>query len=387
MTTPTNDISNFFALYGGALQQQRAQQTATDGGQDAGGSATTTAGAANDFLSFLQSFRNLGASADISSGDGNDDVTAAAKTVTVDAGAGDDTVTAAGYDVAVNGGDGNDTINAFGYKVAVKGGAGDDVIHAASYVPKHGPIPLGQISGGDGNDEIDLQGLTGYVNGGAGNDVIHASDSSVIEAYGGTGDDTIIAEKGGSNLFGGAGSDTIVSRGNLFHGNVFGGAGNDDVTISGHAVEAYGGTGDDNLTLDNAVSIIGYQDTEDGFVPKTEFRSIAEGGLGDDSLTFTNGSFGNIQYNAGDGNDTVTGADERSVLKLGKGLAFENTTFATSGNDLTVSFQDGGSITFKDYQTKGLPRIQFDDGRQLDASTTIAYAGGDPNAYAANDLA
>ena len=123
-------------------------------------------------------------------------------------------------------------------------------------------------------------------------------------------------------------------------------------------------------------------------MPATEFRSVADGGLGDDNLTFTN-SYGDIEYHAGDGNDTITGADERSVLKLGKGLTFDDTTFTTEGNDLTLSFSSdaGGSITFKDYQTQGLPRIQFDGGRQLDASSTIAYAGGDPDAYTANDVA
>ena len=93
-------------------------------------------------------------------------------------------------------------------------------------------------------------------------------------------------------------------------------------------------------------------------------------------MTF-NDSYGDIGYYVGDGHDTVEGADERSILKLGKGLTFEDTSFAMNGDDLTVSFGEaGGSVTFKDYQTKGLPLIEFNDGRMLDASSTIAYAGG-----------
>ena len=52
---------------------------------------------------------------------------------------------------------------------------------------------------------------------------------------------------------------------------------------------------------------------------------------------------------------------------------------------VSVTGEDGGSVTFKDYQTQGVPRIEFNDGRVLDASSTIAYAGGDPDAYVAND--
>jgi len=384
MTSSVHDHYNCASLF-----------TTTNSGQTSSGNDNASAtgsesDSTSEFMKLLQSFRQMGpdlsALAEITSGDGNDEVNASAQKVRIDSGTGSDTVDAVGYDVAVNGGDGDDTINAAGYKVVVKGGAGNDVINAGSIAPRRGPIPLGQVSGGDGDDIIHTSGLMGYVNGGAGNDTIHASDSSLIEAFGGTGDDTIIADRGGLNLYGGAGNDTIVSRGNLFHGNVFGGAGDDTATISGRGVEAYGGTGDDDLTLEDAESLIGYKLTEDGPKQALEFRSIVNGGIGDDNITL-NGSYGDIQYYAGDGNDTITGADERSVLNLGPGLSFEDTTFSAEGNDLKMAFADGGSITFKDYQSKGLPRIQYDGGRLLDASTTIAYAGGDPDAYTANDMA
>lgn len=387
MTSTIQGQFNFYYVYGNLLRQQQAAQAgdaaATGGSQDTG-----KATAADTFINFLKNIREASVLTEIDSGDGDDEVAAEGHEVRVDAGAGNDRVSAVGLDVAANGGDGDDIIDAQGYKVAVKGGAGNDVIHAASHVPSEGPIPLGRVSGGEGNDEIFTYGLTGYVNGGNGDDLIQADHSTLIQAYGGSGNDTIIAERGGLNLFGGAGDDRIISRGNLFKGEVFGGAGKDDIAMSGRAVKAYGGTGDDRLAFENVESLIGYQWTEEGAEPSIEFHSVANGGLGDDHLSFSE-SYGNIEYHAGDGNDTIEGADERSILKLGAGLSFEQTTFSTSieGTDLTMAFADGGSITFKDFQTKGLPRIEFSDGRLLDASSTIAYAGGDPDAYTANDIA
>lgn len=388
MTTSIQSHYNYFSWYRDIYSQQfaKAQDTTSTGDGSATDTATETQEpapadsqtATGAFVNYLRQIRHLAVMTDLYSGTYD---------VDTDGGDGDDTIDANGDRVRVNGGDGNDTITAEGHKVVVSGGAGDDVITATSNAPEHGPIPLGRVLGGDGNDQIFTQGLTGYVNGGAGDDLIHAADSTIITANGGSGNDTIIAERGALELFGGTGDDTIVSLNNLFKGSAYGGAGEDTVTIAGRAVKAYGGTGNDSLTFQNAESIIGYQQTDDGFEPAVEFRSVANGGLGDDSLTFDN-SYGDIEYFAGDGNDTITGADERSVLKLGKGLSFEDTTFTTSGNDLTVSFGEaGGSITFKDYQTKGLPRIEFNDGRQFDASETIAYAGGDPDAYTAGDIA
>ncbi len=41
-----------------------------------------------------------------------------------------------------------------------------------------------------------------------------------------------------------------------------------------------------------------------------------------------------------------------------------------------------GRISFKD---KGLALIEFKDGRVLDSLTIFSYAGGEPDAYPAND--
>ncbi len=392
MTTPIyNSYSqfNYFSYYRETLTRQAMEgepQAAADGGtapSDPAAESQTDDTTTGQFIDFVQAFRKwavlpeLPAEADNGSAEYKQEI---------DGGDGDDEIEAHGINVSVQGGAGNDMIDVRGHRVAVNGGSGDDVISASSAWSGQGPIFTSLISGDDGNDEITTQGLAGLVNGGEGDDVITGKDG-MMEVFGGSGDDTIVAERGAHKIFGGAGNDTIVSHGNLLYGTAFGGAGDDIVSISGRAVKAYGGTGNDKMTFDKAQSLVGYQWTEDGLVPSVEHRVVANGGQGDDEMTF-NDSYGDIEYYAGDGHDTVEGADERSILKLGKGLTFEDTSFAVNGDDLTVSFGEaGGSVTFKDYQTKGLPLIEFNDGRMLDASSTIAYAGGDPDAYVANDRA
>ena len=396
MSTPINSPYsqfNYFAFYREHLTKQ-AMAGEPEAGGSTGASQTDTAPSEEttesdtknqprtDFIDFVQAFRNWAVLAEVLSGTDQDSMEFKTE---VDGGEGDDEIDAEGVNVSTYGGDGNDTINARGYRVTVNGGEGDDTIAASSAWSGHGPVFSSMISGDGGNDDITTSGLAGLVNGGEGNDTITGKDG-MMSVFGGSGDDTITAERGAHQIFGGAGNDTIVSRGNLLWGTAYGGAGDDIVSISGRAVKAYGGTGNDKMTFDKAESMIGYQMTPDGMVPSVEHRSVASGGLGDDEMVF-NESVADIEYFAGDGDDTITGADERSVLKLGPGLSFEDTSFAVNGNDLTVSFggEDGGSVTFKDYQTQGVPRIEFDDGRVLDASSTIAYAGGDPDAYVAND--
>ncbi len=398
MSTPINGAHsqfNYFSYYREFLTRQSMEgETQTTGATTGTGDGTaqsdetaetdTGTDTTGQFIDFVQAFRKWAVLSEILSGK-EDDESAEYKTE-IDGGEGDDEIEADGINVSVQGGDGNDSINATGYRVAVNGGNGDDTINAGSRWSGQGPIFTSLISGDDGNDTITTTGLAGLVSGGEGDDNIPGKDG-MMEVFGGSGDDTIVAERGANKIFGGAGNDTIVSHGNLLWGTAFGGAGDDVVSMSGRAVKAYGGTGNDKLTFDNVESLIGYSMTSDGMAPSVEHRAVASGGLGDDEMTF-NDSYADIEYYAGDGNDTIDGADERSTLKLGSGLSFDDTSFAVNGDDLTISFgAAGGSVTFKDYQTKGLPLIEFNDGRTLDASSTIAYAGGDPDAYTANDIA
>jgi len=294
----------------------------------------------------------------------------------IDGGAGNDTIDAMGIDVYVNGGTGNDNISVMAFNADIKGGEGDDVIRTQSPYFNFFQAPLfygpGNIFGNQGHDQIHARSLTN-VHGGEGNDVINGH-GGLVNVTGGSGDDTINTGGGSARVFGEAGDD-VISTGQYSYnvnGKLYGGAGDDTLNVSGRNMRVMGGTGNDTFNLD-------------GLANGNGVYAPVNGGLGNDTLNFLN-SFAQVEYFSGDGHDTMEGANELTTVKLGPGLDFENTTFAIEGDDLVMSFaNDDGSITFKNYNTSGLPVVEFTGGRQLDASSTIAYAGGDPDAYQGSD--
>jgi Ca2+-binding RTX toxin-like protein len=335
------------------------------------------------FLSFLDRFRG------------------AIEPVEVDGGAGDDSITARGAAVRVSGGDGNDTIDARGWAVMVAGGAGNDVIVATggrwetedggdvspddasgrcASCRRPDGIPLSMVSGGDGDDVITTTGLAGALSGGAGNDTINAVDGVVV-VDGGSGDDVVTADHGFAFMYGGAGNDTLSSAFRGINAKVYAGAGDDVVVMSGRNMTLDGGTGNDRLELNQVEALVGVN-----FLTGRVFYDSSEvtGGLGDDELVF-NGSAAVIRFHAGDGKDVIEGANEHSRLLLGPGLSAEDAAFAIDGDTLTLSFTSGDSITFRNYLTAGIPIVEFADGRSMDASTVIAKAGGNPDAYTGGD--
>lgn len=344
--------------------------------------------------------------------------------------------------VEIDGGEGDDVINAKGVHVRVSGGAGDDVINVETtpeYRPPHhvtlhdiqhmremhehlihhhihhhdhghhghggmrpgmigtgsGPnvdrTPASVVEGGAGDDVITTNGIT-LARGGSGDDILDIASGT---AFGGTGNDTM-SNKGSADLYGGAGDDIIRSVGMMnINSNISGGAGNDKILASGSQLNVQGGAGDDDITLDGehqhdlmrlniAMDHHGHI-THLGNGPESG-SSVMSGGLGDDNLTITSGATATIDYFAGDGHDTISGANETNTLRLGEGLTFAGTTFVVDGDNLAISFPDTeGSVTILDYASLGVPLIEFASGRTLDASTTITLAGGNANAYHADD--
>jgi serralysin len=199
--------------------------------------------------------------------------------------------------------------------------------------------------GGDGDDTLTgndannvLRGGLGhdYASGGAGNDALWAG-------AGDTGNDTLLGGSGNDTLAGGAGDDSITGgSGNDF---LFGGDGNDILVGS----EADGGDGANTI----------WAGTGDDVITGADGNDAIGGGVGDD------------QINAGDGDDLIYGGKDagdtgqNDVIDAGAG---NDTVFAGAGND-TI---DGGEGNDNLYSGAGTDIVDGGAGND-----TLWGGGGD----------
>ncbi|HEX3357660.1 MAG TPA: hypothetical protein VHS31_11880 [Tepidisphaeraceae bacterium] len=153
---------------------------------------------------------------------GNDTIS-----VTADDSSDDDEIGA-----AISGGAGDDNLT-LNFGGGIWGGDGNDIIHLTNSF-------YGTAHGEGGDDQIYIAGtsVSADIDGGDGNDVIDATASlAPVNAYGGSGNDTIIGSNfsdqlygdGGTNvLVGGTGNDMLYAQGDS-HDTIDGSDGNGDV--------------------------------------------------------------------------------------------------------------------------------------------------------------
>jgi Ca2+-binding RTX toxin-like protein len=174
----------------------------------------------------------------------------------------------------VEGTDGPDTLH---------GGAGDDI-----------------LIGGNSND---------YLFGYGGDDVLDGGNGADI-MQGGDGDDILLGGSGNDRLEGGAGTNTLV-----------GGAGDDTYVL------AYGSTNtiSDSGGLYDTLVTTGDTDLNDYAGTGIEYFSVSQTYQGQRGITVTgtdgddhiSGSGSGITFDAGAGNDVLTGADQSSEIYIG----------------------------------------------------------------------
>ena len=140
------------------------------------------------------------------------------------------------------------------------------------------------------------------------NDTIYEANAN-DEIHGGAGDDTIFANNGDDILHGEAGNDAL-----------YGQYGNDTL---------YGGDGDDALYGESG-------------------NDILEGGAGNDRLE---GGRDNDTYifGRGDGADTIYDNHGNDTIKFKEGISKEDLTFMFNGNNLSIRYGEGDSITVNNY--------------------------------------
>lgn len=252
----------------------------------------------------------------------------------------------------IYGGAGNDTITIKGGSVDVLGddSSTDTKVKGNDTITINGGS-YAWVNGCAGNDRITVNGGTqGKLYGDAGNDIIKVH-TGVFEAFGGTGNDTIIFDKkaeSGTNyeavntlINGDAGKDTIkVSSGKNFFG-IDGGEDKDTIEITGgkrHKI--YGGTGNDTITLKNCKHYDSTYTNYDGSKSISRYKTEVYGGAGHDTITVSGGSYNKVfgdyaysSYGNAEGNDTF-------YVKSGTG----HEIFTGWGNDKV--FVSGGKNIF-----------------------------------------
>ena len=223
----------------------------------------------------------------------------------------------------VQGGDGADTLDGRDDTLSrtYQGGAGDDVILAAKLTDV--------ADGGEGDDTIRPAAGDDLSYGGAGNDVVTDGFGRDIH-FGGEGDDSLSGGANGDFLQGGAGADSLIGGG----GSDYLAGGSDNDLIDGRASQGdapkddgldslFGGTGDDQLFLDNGDQATG-GDGADRF-------TIDEAAAGDGVVTITDFTAGEddiaIEYTGAQGVEepTVT----LSPLDAGVQIALGDQPIAT----------------------------------------------------------
>lgn len=156
-----------------------------------------------------------------------------------------------------------------------------------------------------GNDSIYNENYN-YVsiNAGDGNDTVYTNNSSRISVNGGNGDDTVFCRSNYSTVDGDNGDDTISNI--TYYSSINGGNGDDSIYSNSYYSTIRGGNGNDKIS----------------------FGSIASGNI--------------IQFESGDGYDTVYNWTSSNKISLQSGAYYTKTTV---GSSVVISLISGGAMT------------------------------------------
>lgn len=274
---------------------------------------------------------------------GNDTLIGGEGNDTLDGGDGDDFLTGGTGGDSLVGGDGVDTLSyadetagmslLFGFMMV--GAWSGDVIASDIEV----------LVASSGNDQLNGQMSFEEIHGGAGVDSL----VFMSHAYGGDGDDILVAGTSGGVLHGDDGADALT--GSNLADALYGGAGNDTFvlgdgsdTLAANADSVDGGTGIDMVRFAGTVGVTADMSGTGVDGHGLEGIEILSGSYGDDSLTTDDfsrellGNDGNDTLTGGAGFDTLHGGRDRDLLAGGAG---DDLLFGGYGGDAGDTLQGG----------------------------------------------
>jgi Ca2+-binding RTX toxin-like protein len=254
---------------------------------------------------------------------------------------------------------------------------------------------LGQYVLGNGNDTVSLDASSYHIRAGNGNDVITGLDASETLSLGngnsqvtlGSGSNQVTVGNGNNTLFFGNGDNSIVNgAGNNL---IRFGVGSNSLTNNGGfdqvAFDAGSNGGIVNYTVSGQDVIVGSPSWANG--GSVRVINAQSSGAGTTEFVFDNSSYdvgfgtANAGFRAGNGNNTVMGADGNDLVDLGNGV---NYVQLGNGND-KVTTSDLSYVTNTIMLGNGNDQVQVGDGNNYVSvgSGINTLTGGDGN----NDFA
>jgi serralysin len=195
-----------------------------------------------------------------------------------------------------------------------------------------------------------------------------AFSTTIENAIGGSGADTLIGNAADNTLSGSAGDDSVT-----------GGTGADSIDGGDGANVLFGGDGDDAVrggsgfdrTNGNAGDDTVHGAAGDDWVTGGQGQDVL---AGDDGADILNGNLGNDSGNGGIGNDTVRGGQGDDVLSGASGDDYltgdlgDDTLTGGAGADTLRAFAGGGRDVITDFNVAEGDRIQLDPGTTYTAT-------------------
>ena len=300
--------------------------------------------------SYSDTYAGAGSNNVIRLGNGNNSVRAVGSYngVSVTTGSGNDTIYA-GNNPTVNAGEGDNAVtvvsNAYNQSAKVSCGGGNDTIYAVAVGAGN---TVSSVFAGGGDNRITLVASQAEGNR-SGYSVVYADDgNSKVDVSVKVGGDT--TKSGNSQVYLGNGNNTVNIFTDSFNSNltpyITTGNGNNSITNNAKDASVQTGSGNDTVVIN---SYIGKNTVKTG--AGDDLISVSAGrsygtlatatiyaGEGNDTINCFNYGGGLIVYNAGDGDDVITGFSGRTYKLQIVGGAY---TQDTIGNDLVLTVGEG----------------------------------------------